>query len=166
MRFACILASSTLILTLPWAMAGGGGETVAVTSAYSGGSSCVHRDEVGAVRLDDAEALAAFLYGGKGDHAGALASAPDFGQRLVVGLSMGLQPTPGYAVRLAETNASVNGAVVSVPIEWQQPPADAIQPQVVSWPCMVVTLPRGDYRAVHFVDRDGEVRARLARPGR
>lgn len=154
MRIIRLFASVAVMLIIPGAWAGGPGHSVPVTSVYRD-AHCVHREEAGAVRLDDPSKLAVFTEGG-------VIAEVDFGQRLLIGVSMGLKPTPGYWVRLEASDVPVNDGTVSVPIEWRRPPADAIQPQVVSWPCLIVSLPRGgDYRAIRFVDRDGHVRARL-----
>ncbi|MBK9518574.1 MAG: protease complex subunit PrcB family protein [Anaeromyxobacter sp.] len=73
---------------------------------------------------------------------GAPAPAVDFEAAAVLLVSAGQRPTAGHAVELAAPKAPVKGGVALVQVALRAPPADAMTAQVVTSPCLVVSLPR------------------------
>jgi hypothetical protein len=78
---------------------------------------------------------------------------------LLVALSRGAQPTPGYGFGL--TGVTRRGAVATIRVNWMTPPADAILAQVITDPCLVVAFPGAGLRRVQAEDQHGAVIGRL-----
>lgn len=85
----------------------------------------------------------------------------DLAQRRVLWLAMGRQPTAGYSLSLSQQGLTVEGGVLRLPVQWQTPPEGSVTAQVVTKPCLAVSLPRDGYQAVQVVDQRGEVRLEL-----
>ena len=79
--------------------------------------------------------------------------APESAELVLLSLSKGRQPTPGYGFELL--GADQAGSRAELTIAWQTPPADAVLAQVVTHPCIVVGLERGTFEEVRVVDPDG-----------
>ena len=63
------------------------------------------------------------------------------GESMIV-FYMGERPTTGYGLELAKHNASLSQeAVLSLPLKSIAPPADSIQPQVMTSPCLAIAAP-------------------------
>jgi len=65
---------------------------------------------------------------------------------VLIAVSRGDQPTPGYGFRLLAAERSDTTAIVT--LAWDTPPPDAILPQVLTHPCIVVALPRAEVEQV------------------
>lgn len=72
---------------------------------------------------------------------------------LLVALSRGPQPTPGFGFTLREVTA--RGTVARIEATWRTPSPDAILAQVMTHPCLVVGLPRGNLRRIEAFDQSG-----------
>ncbi len=79
---------------------------------------------------------------------------------LLLAISRGTQPTPGYSLTLDGAHRRDRTAVVSV--QWHVPAPGAVLAQMVTDPCLVVALPRADFQRVEAVDQNGELIGRLA----
>lgn len=90
--------------------------------------------------------------------------AADFDRSLVLRLSMGQQPNPGH--RLGVTSVQVEGASRRLVIRtvWAQPEPGRMYPAVITQPCVIVAVPRGDYRSVAMIDAQGRERASATLP--
>jgi hypothetical protein len=102
-------------------------------------------------------------------HGGALAlppGLPESAATLVV-ISRGDQPTPGYGFTLTDVqdNEPVQGTA-RVTVTWRTPPRDAILPQVVTHPCLVVALPTGTLRRIEVIDQHGAIVGSVDLPDR
>lgn len=73
---------------------------------------------------------------------------------LLVAISRGRQPTPGYGLTLEE--ARRDGARVVIRVQWETPQSGAVLPQTLTHPCLVVGLPRNDFERVEAVDQHGK----------
>ena len=89
------------------------------------------------------------------------AAGVDFQRQLLLLLEMGQRPTTGYRLLLSDTAVAVNQATAVLRLNWQQPPADAMLAQMLTSPCLLLTLPRADYRVIEVVDDDGKRRLAL-----
>lgn len=72
---------------------------------------------------------------------------------LLVAISRGRQPTPGYGFTLEE--AYRDGTTAVVRVRWETPEAGAVLPQTLTHPCLVVGLPRDAFQRVEAVDQRG-----------
>lgn len=72
---------------------------------------------------------------------------------VLVAISRGQQPTPGYALSVADARRRNGTAVIYV--DWTTPPSGAVLPQVLTHPCLVVGMPQGDLTRVEAVDGAG-----------
>lgn len=97
------------------------------------------------------------------------ASAVDFSREGVLLIAMGQRPTAGYGLSLSDTVTFEDG-VLTVWVDWREPPPGARQAQVVTNPCLLVQLPSVAFTRVRVVDREDRVRLegsrqRSAEPG-
>jgi PrcB C-terminal len=83
--------------------------------------------------------------------------SPDFDREAVLLVSMGRQPSAGYAVELARPVALVKGEVAGLQVALRRPAPGAITAQVLTAPCLVVKLPRQGLAEVKVADADGNV---------
>ena len=85
------------------------------------------------------------------------AAAIDFGQFTVIVISMGQRPTPGYAVELTGDSAVLQDGSLIVSTVWQRPAEGAILPQVLTSPCVAITVPAARYDAVQIKNQQGDI---------
>lgn len=81
------------------------------------------------------------------------APAPGDAEALLLAISRGEQPTPGYGFTLEGAYRREQTAVVTV--RWETPEPDSMQAQMLTHPCLVVALPRADFARVEVVDTAG-----------
>jgi hypothetical protein len=74
---------------------------------------------------------------------------------LLVALSRGQQPTPGYGFTLEGAHRQGDMAVIEV--RWRTPAGDALLPQVITHPCLVVGLSGAAPERVEARDQTGQV---------
>ena len=83
---------------------------------------------------------------------GATAPAPDAAPELVLlTLSRGRQPTPGYHLELVD--ARLEQGVARLDVRWSTPDADAPIAQVTTHPCLAVGLAKGAFEIVRAYDQ-------------
>jgi hypothetical protein len=82
------------------------------------------------------------------------AIAVDFTQRAVFQLSMGQQPNTGSG--LAVHSGSVDASRLTVNVQWQLPEPGRMYAMRATQPCVVFSLPRGDYRSARVLDQHGQ----------
>lgn len=91
-------------------------------------------------------------------------TAPDDGAEepdlLLVSISRGRQPTPGYALTLE--GASLKDRTATLTLGWQTPDPSAVMPQVVTRPCLVVGVERRGIDRVRAVDEKGDMLGELS----
>ena len=85
------------------------------------------------------------------------ATAIDFGQLAVIVISMGQRPTPGYAVEVPGDSATLQEGSLIINSIWQRPAEDAILPQVLTSPCVAITVPAAQYDAVQIKNQQGDI---------
>lgn len=73
---------------------------------------------------------------------------------LLIAISRGRQPTPGYGLSLVEARRFGNRAVIEV--RWRTPESGAVLAQVMTHPCLVVGLPEQGLERVEAVDQAGD----------
>jgi hypothetical protein len=72
----------------------------------------------------------------------------DFKSMNVLVLEMGYRPTAGYSLSLNEAKIRVKNNEAFVIAQWDEPPEDSMQAQVIISPCVIFTLPKGNYSKV------------------
>ncbi len=79
---------------------------------------------------------------------------------LLLAISNGEQPTPGYGFSITDARLERETAVIE--FFWQEPEADAVLPQVMTHPCIVIGLEKGSYLDVRAVDQTGKLLGELS----
>ncbi|UCD27336.1 MAG: protease complex subunit PrcB family protein [Planctomycetota bacterium] len=85
----------------------------------------------------------------------------DFKRERVLLITMGQKPTGGYLLDLAKRSADVKSATAILPLVWFKPPPGAILPQVITSPCILLSLPKGDYSRIQVMDQTGRIRLQV-----
>jgi PrcB C-terminal len=85
---------------------------------------------------------------------------PDFSRDDVFLIAMGQRPTLGYSVTLASDVARLYDTHIQFSVIWQEPDAGALQGQMLTSPCVVVSIPAGEYGQPIAVDSQGRERVR------
>lgn len=81
------------------------------------------------------------------------APAQDFGRRRVLFLAEATYPTAGYGLRLADDGLTVNQELAVLHVEAARP--DGMAAQVITRPCLLLSLPGGEYRRIQVYDASG-----------
>jgi len=85
---------------------------------------------------------------------------PGFQHEIVLLIEMGQRPTLGYQITLTGTdNLHITRNQAHLKLNWIQPPADAMVAQMISSPCLLLKLERGNYTSVQILDKQGTVKA-------
>jgi hypothetical protein len=61
-------------------------------------------------------------------------------------------------------HATASGQGLVIDMLWAPPDPQRMNAAVITRPCVIVSLPAGDYRAVRVVDRQGRERAAASLP--
>lgn len=85
----------------------------------------------------------------------------DFDRFSVLGIFMGRRPTGGYRLALAGSGLRIQEGTAVLRVDWIEPAPDAMVTQMVTSPCLLVRIPRGDYRRIEVQDQRGMVRCRI-----
>jgi len=84
----------------------------------------------------------------------------DFQHDIALLVEMGQRPTLGYQIALNRTdNLHITQGQAHLTLDWIQPPADAMVAQMISSPCLLLKLKRGDYTSVQIRDKQGTIKA-------
>ncbi|MDG4551983.1 MAG: protease complex subunit PrcB family protein [Candidatus Contendobacter sp.] len=84
--------------------------------------------------------------------------AVDFLRAGVLLIAMGQRSTAGYGLALADDVATLRDGVVTVRVDWREPPPGRRQAQVMTSPCLLATMPAADFTRIRVVDREGRTR--------
>lgn len=85
--------------------------------------------------------------------------AIDYEHEGVLLIRMGRKPTGGYRIELASDKVYVRDRTAIVTVRWIEPAADAMLTQVITSPCIMIKLAKGNYDRIQVVDQKGIVRA-------
>lgn len=88
----------------------------------------------------------------------------DFSLHGVLWIHMGRQPTGGYTLELAEPPCLAVDDRLSIYVNWITPADGAAVTQMVTAPCILLELSKGDYRSIEVVDQQGSVKASVDIP--
>lgn len=85
-------------------------------------------------------------------------AAVDFSREGIVLIAMGRQTTGGYGLSLTGAPALARDGVLTIPVDWREPPPGYAQAQVMTSPCLLVKVPKGAFSQIRVVDQDGRLR--------
>jgi hypothetical protein len=92
-----------------------------------------------------------------GNDAG-LRSEIDFDTQRLVYIHMGARSTGGFHLDLADEGADLVDRTLIIPVTWEMPSKDAVVPQMLTHPCLLLAAPRGGYERIQILDQAGDVR--------
>jgi hypothetical protein len=75
---------------------------------------------------------------------------------ILVGVSKGPQPTPGYALQLPEPVSQPAAATFHVELVWSTPDPDSVLAQVLTYPCLVLGV-SGPVQTISVTDQNGVI---------
>ncbi|QQS54424.1 MAG: protease complex subunit PrcB family protein [Candidatus Competibacteraceae bacterium] len=87
----------------------------------------------------------------------------DFSREGVLLVAMGTRPSAGYGLSLAGESATVRDGVLSVRVDWREPPPGYRQAQVVTSPCLALKVPAVPFARIAVLDPEGRVRLESTR---
>ncbi|MBI5056425.1 MAG: protease complex subunit PrcB family protein [Nitrospirae bacterium] len=144
------------------------GMTINASGIYSSSICNTFESAPAATLISDAEAYSR-IYGRLRKHIIGIENdkAPevDFTAENILLVEMGQRSTAGYEIRLAENTVSVSNAIADVKISWIEPREGHVTAQVITSPCVMIKLPKGNYSHVRISDRNNKVRVELDIPG-
>lgn len=86
----------------------------------------------------------------------------DFDTRGVLLVHMGKRRTSGYGLALPEEDpAHMDDGVATVTLEWREPADGVMVAQVLTSPCVMVSLPKAGLQRIDVVDQTGSRRLSL-----
>lgn len=104
-------------------------------------------------RIEDAQALAALAK--RIGRPFPFSEEPDLQRRIVLLVEMGMRPTTGYGLALADSAVAVKRSSAALTLAWRRPPPDAMLAQMVTSPCLLLSLPPAGYDRVEVFDDSG-----------
>ena len=90
----------------------------------------------------------------------------DFTSMNVFVLELGYWPAAGYSFSINDTKSRVENNEAFVFVQWDEPPKDSMQAQVIINPCVIFTLPKGAYSrvTVDLHNKNSQVSVSLNQP--
>lgn len=131
-----------------------------VRTLYSSVGCDTRSEQAAATWLDSPQAFAAAYR--RLSRSRLEAGAPpevNFDSHGVLLVEMGRQNTGGYRLLLADPHLFMAGGRAQLHVAWLEPEAGAMVPQVITSPCLLLEIPKGDFSAVQVVDQAGRLRA-------
>lgn len=77
-------------------------------------------------------------------------------------VAMGQKNTGGYGLDVGNTDATVDDGVLSITLQWHEPKSGMIVTQVLTSPCLLLKVPKGDYHRIEIKDQAGETRLKVS----
>jgi len=90
--------------------------------------------------------------------------AVDFDTEHVVTIQMGQKPTGGFGIELADPYARVGAGEALIRLRWNEPAPGAIVTQILTSPCLIISLPKGAYEKIAITDENGKVLEKVYLP--
>jgi hypothetical protein len=143
-------ASSPVCLVLLTALAGCAGGTAVDATSLLSYDQCRGIDS-GLTRVDYADV--ASIRGSTLLNLQSSAAGPAAGDLLLIAISRGRHPTPGY--RMTLDGASRRDDTTVIEVTWTTPESGAVLAQMMTHPCLVVGLSRAGVSKVEAVDQAG-----------
>lgn len=156
-----------MTLLLIWAgaaLAAGSAERASVPlSRVCAHHVCTDPAAVAGIRLADTPTQADHLWtrcrggltlGGSADKRPPL----DFAEERLIYIHMGARRTGGFRLEMAGETADLVDNTLVIPLIWGEPSKDAIVTQMLTHPCVLLSVPRGGYERIDVVDEQGRTR--------
>jgi hypothetical protein len=159
MKWVVWMTLTILVSSAGCAQPGAGANAVISVQPLYGGDQCDDLERPTVVWIADADAWRSWY--GRITSARLPAPPPpavDFSREGVLLLAMGSRPTAGYGLSLAEKSAVVRDGVLTMRVEWGEPPPGALLAQVMTSPCLLVKAPAVSFDRIRVVDRRDRVR--------
>jgi hypothetical protein len=80
----------------------------------------------------------------------------DFSDAAVLIVYAGLKPSAGYRIFADEKKIRIEDGVLRIVIDIQTPQPGQMQAQMLTAPCLVLSVPSGGYREIEIVDTFGK----------
>ncbi len=77
-------------------------------------------------------------------------------------ISMGRQPSGGFAISLARPTAELKNDTAIVDVIWHNPPPDSMVTQAITFPCLLLEMEKADFHTITVRDQEGHIRARAS----
>ncbi|NMQ21212.1 protease complex subunit PrcB family protein [Candidatus Competibacter phosphatis] len=150
---------AALALLSGCAQTGAGEETALPVESLYGGSQCGGLERPIVIWIANAAAWRSW-HGRIVSPQMSLPSPPmvDFSREGVLLVAMGTRPSAGYGLSLAGESATVRDGVLSVRVDWREPPPGYRQAQVVTSPCLALKVPAVPFARITVLDLEGRVR--------
>ncbi|MFV2057999.1 MAG: protease complex subunit PrcB family protein [Thiohalomonadales bacterium] len=84
------------------------------------------------------------------------APAVDFVKNAVVAVSMGQQRTGGYALEISKSPLQIENGSATLKLNYRQPGKGMMTIQMITSPCILIIVPRGDYKIFRAVTLTGK----------
>jgi hypothetical protein len=81
----------------------------------------------------------------------------NFSEDAVLLISMGQRRTAGFNLELSQELPRLRDGELTMPVVWTVPADGLFVAQVITHPCILLTLPRRDIRSITVVDQSGNV---------
>jgi len=89
-------------------------------------------------------------------------NAETFSHHDILVIQMGQQPNGGYRLSLLKKQASINGQDLMISVRWQTPAPDTMQAQVITNPCLLLSIPRdNNFNSISVYDQNNKKRFTL-----
>lgn len=136
------------MIVLPWVVACSA-TSLPIGEVFT--SNTCHINEEGVSLISDKKELVNTIkrlhYGSVGKENYVIPTV-NFDEYNVYIISMGRKRTAGYAIQLTDQNADYRHGVVDLPVKLITPSQKGVLAQVITSPCKIITLPKGDYKQV------------------
>ena len=90
-----------------------------------------------------------------------LLSRVDFSREGIFIAAMGQKPTGGYGLHLARESAAIKNEAAVLKVTWVEPQKGAMLPQMITSPCLAISLPKGPYSQIDVIDQNMQLRLQL-----
>jgi hypothetical protein len=87
----------------------------------------------------------------------------DFASEGVLLISMGKQPSAGFALGFEEGMAQLQGNTLEVKMSWKEPSPGQFFPQILTSPCLLLKLPAVNFRKIRIMDQKYQLRVHTVR---
>ena len=165
-KFLCLICCWFYAFEISAAVGGAKGRRIPVQILFMDALCGGNRPTPSLTLITDSDQLKRIFIASKTRMLGQSLPTPavDFNVEHVVRIQMGQRPTGGYGIELAEPHATLNDGEVLIRLRWIEPAPGAIVTQILTSPCLIVSLPKGAYKRIAITDKGGNVRETISLP--
>lgn len=85
----------------------------------------------------------------------------DLEHDVLIVIDMGERPNTAYSLQLASEEALLQSGVLSIPVKTTSPVEGLSYAQMITHPCLALTIPKRPFEKIHVIDQNGIVLATL-----